>query len=112
MQTRDELLYEFVFVMARPLRVKSPLGVTTGGLLPIGYTVYFYIEFKLRYLKTLKLFSIRVKELFEPLVLKQKKKKAEGFLLLLKAFSWETDFWVTVGNFTVKHVKLGIEICI
>ena len=108
MQTRDELLYEFVFVMARPLRVKSPIGVTTGGLLPIGYTVYFYIEFKLRYLKTLKLFSIRVKKLFEPLVLhkkKKKKKKAEGFLLLLKAFSSETDFWVTLGNFTVKHVK-------
>ena len=29
--------------------------------------VYFYLEFKLRYLKNLKLFSIRVKELFEPI---------------------------------------------
>ena len=42
--------------------------------------VYCYIEFKLRYLKILKLFSIRVKELFEPIVLqKKKKKKATGF---------------------------------
>ena len=36
-----------------------------------------YLEFKLRYLKNLKLFSIRVKELFEPIVLR--KKKATGF---------------------------------
>ena len=28
--------------------------------------VYCYLEFKLRYLKNMKLFSIRVKELFEP----------------------------------------------
>ena len=46
--------------------------------------VYKYIEFKLRYHKILKLFSIRVKELFEPIVLqkkkkKKKKKKATGF---------------------------------
>ena len=31
--------------------------------------VYCYLEFKLRYLKNLKLFSIRVKELSEPIVL-------------------------------------------
>ena len=31
--------------------------------------VHCYIEFKLSYLKNLKLFSIRVKELFEPIVL-------------------------------------------
>ena len=35
---------------------------------------------ELRYLKNLKLFSIRVKELFEPIVLR---KKGEGFLLFL-----------------------------
>ena len=46
--------------------------------------MYCYIEFKLRYLKYLKLFSIRVKELFEPIVLR---KKGDGFLLFLKAFS-------------------------
>ena len=32
--------------------------------------VYCYLEFKLRYLKNLKLFSIRVKDLFEPIVLR------------------------------------------
>ena len=37
--------------------------------------MYCYIEFKVRYLKNLKLFSIRVKELFEPIVLPKKKKK-------------------------------------
>ena len=43
--------------------------------------VYCYHEFKLRYLKNQKLFSIRVKELFESIVLekKKKKKKAMGF---------------------------------
>ena len=41
--------------------------------------VYCYHEFKLRYdLKNQKLFSIRVKELFEPIVVR-KKKKATGF---------------------------------
>ena len=61
--------------------------------------VYCYLKFKLRYLKNLTLLSIRVKELFKPIVLR---KKADGFLLFLKAFSWETDLWVTVGNFTIK----------
>ena len=37
--------------------------------------VYCYHEFKLRYLKNQKLFSIRVKELFDPIVLQKKKKK-------------------------------------
>ena len=41
---------------------------------------YCYLEFKLRYLKNLKLFSIRVKELFEPIVLRI---KGDGLLLFL-----------------------------
>ena len=48
--------------------------------------MHYYLEFKLGYLKNLKLFSIRVKELFEPIVLR-KKKKSDGFLLFFKAFS-------------------------
>ena len=43
---------------------------------------------------------------------KKKKKKAMVFLLFLKAFSWETDLWVTLGDFTVKNAKLGREIFI
>ena len=40
-------------------------GLTTGCILPIGHSVaYIYLEFKLRCLN-LKLFSIRVKGLFE-----------------------------------------------
>ena len=35
---------------------------------------YCYLEFKLRYLKNMKLFSIRVKELFEPIVLRKKRR--------------------------------------
>ena len=42
--------------------------------------MYCYLEFKLRYPKNLKLFSIKVKELFEPIVLK----KSDWFLLFLK----------------------------
>ena len=48
--------------------------------------MYCYLEFKLCYLKILKLISIRVKELFEPIVLRE----GDGFLLflnVLKAFS-------------------------
>ena len=41
--------------------------------------MYCYLEFKLTYLKNLKLFSIRVKELSEPIVLWR---KGDGFLAL------------------------------
>ena len=36
------------------------------------------------------------------------RKKSDGFLLFLKAFSLETDLWVTLGDFTEKTEKLGI----
>ena len=42
-----------------------------------------YLEFKFRYLKNMKLFSISVKELFEPTVLRRQ----DDGLLFLKAFS-------------------------
>ena len=44
---------------------------------------------------------------------KEKKKKRPVFALF-KTFSWETDLWVTLGDFTVKNAKLplGREICI
>ena len=61
--------------------------------------MYCYLEFKLSYLKNLKLFSIRVKELSEPIVLWR---KGDRFQLFLQAFSWETNLWVTRGDFTVK----------
>ena len=51
-----------------------------------------------------------VLNLLKPVVLH--KKKPTGFFLFLKAFSWETDLWVTLGDFTVKNAKLGKEICI
>ena len=38
-------------------------------------------------------------------------KKGDWFLLFLKAFSWETDLWVTLGDFTVKNAKFGRDIC-
>ena len=66
--------------------------------------VYCYLEFKLCYHKNLKLFSIKVKELLEPIVLQ---KKGNGCLLFLKAFSWETDLWVTLCKFMVKNAKIG-----
>ena len=51
----------------------------------------------------------RVKELFEPIVLR---KKGDGFLPFLKAFFRETDLNVTLGDFRVKNAKLGKEISI
>ena len=49
--------------------------------------VYCYLEFKLSYLKNLKLFSIRVKELFEPIVKIIKNKGWRGFALFKSIFS-------------------------
>ena len=40
------------------------------------------------------------------------RKKADGFLLFLKAFSWETDLWVKLGDFTVKNANLVRKIFI
>ena len=71
--------------------------------------MHCYTEFKLRYLINLKLFSVGIKEWIEPIVLW---KKADGFLLFLKALSSETDLLVTLGDFTVKTKKIGREICI
>ena len=33
---------------------------------------------------------------------KKKQNKKDRFLLFLKALSWETDLWVTLGDFAVK----------
>ena len=84
------------------------LGSQLGAFCPYAI-VYCYLEFKLHYLKNLKLFSIRIKELFDPIVFR---KKGNRFLLFLKAFSWETDLWVKLGDFKVKSAKLRREICI
>ena len=55
------------------------------------------------------MFSIRVKELFEPIVLQKKRRQV---FATFKAFSLETDLWVTLGDFAVKNAKLGREIFI
>ena len=79
-------------------------------LFSIGHNVLLYTEFKIRYLNNLKLFSVGIKELIEPTVLW---KKTDVFLFFcFKALSSETDFLVTLGDFTVKNAKFGREICI
>ena len=67
---------------------------------------YCYLEFKLCYLKNLKLFSIGIiQELFESIVL-WKKKKADGFLLFLKAFvrnkMWCANITIIMGDICAK----------
>ena len=74
-----------------------------GCIFPIGYSVLGTLNSNFAILNT-RIFSIRVKELFEPIVLRQ---KGDGFLLFLKAFSWETNLWVILGSFTVKKRKIG-----
>ena len=81
--------FTLIFVEDSSLRdvflwVRSLKGLQLGTFCPYAI-VYCYVEFKLRYLKNLKLFLIRVKELFEPIVLP--KKKSDGFLLFLQHFS-------------------------
>ena len=79
-----------------PLILSFHLRRQTGCTLPISH-MYCYTEFSI-----LKI-SIRVKELFEPIVLQR---NGDGFLLFSEAFSWETELWMTVGNFTLKR-KIG-----
>ena len=74
-------------------------GSQLGAFFPKAI-VYCYLEFKLHCLKNLKLFSIRVKGLFEPIALRN---KADRFLLFLKAFSWESNLRVTLDDFGKKH---------
>ena len=72
----------------------------------------YYLKFKPRYLKKLKLFSIRVKKLFEPKVLR---KKSRRFVVLFKTiFSKNQSLsnGVTLGDITVKNSKFGREIFI
>ena len=59
---------------------------------------YCYLEFKLHYLRNLKLFSTRVKELFEPIVLREKKRR--DFALFKSIFLKNRS--LSKGDFTVK----------
>ena len=67
--------------------------------------MYCYLEFKLHYHKNLKLFSISVKELFEPIVLQ--KKKGRWVFALSKAFSWEIRSLSNGSWFYSKKCKTG-----
>ena len=62
--------------------------------------MYCYLEFKLRYLKNLKLFSIRVKESFEPIVLQ---KRRRDFALFITFFLRNRSLSNAIGDFTVKN---------
>ena len=70
--------------------------------------MYCYLEFKLHYdPKNLKLFSIRIisKRIIWALSFA---KKGEECLFFLKAVSWETHLWVTLGWFCAKKTpKIG-----
>ena len=37
--------------------------------------------------------------------------KGDGFLLFLKAFFWETDLWITFGDFALTYAQLRRVIC-
>ena len=38
-----------------------------------------------------------------------REKQGDGFLLFLKTFSWDTNLWVTLGDFTVKKKKKTLK---
>ena len=75
-----------------------------GAIFPKGQSVLLLWIQTLLFLFPLKLFSIRVKELFVPILVLWK--IVDGFLLFLKAFSCNNDLWVTLGDFTVKTQNL------
>ena len=60
---------------------------------------------KLSYFTNLKLFLIRVTELFEPIVMLCHKKAT--VFALLKTFSWEIDLLITFGDFALQKRKTG-----
>ena len=57
-------------------------GVTTGCIFPSGHNALLPSEFKLRYFKNLKLFSIRIESKIIILAYSFAEKKATCFLLL------------------------------
>ena len=70
--------------------------------------MYCYLEFKLHYLKNLKSFSIRIKELFEPIVLGKRRQVFALFKsIFLRNLSLSKARW-----FYSKKCKIGKEICI
>ena len=74
--------------------------------------MYCYHEFKLRYLKNHKLFSIRVKELFEPVVLQKKKKKKRRVFALFKSIFLRNRSLSNARYFYGKNANLGRKLCI
>ena len=99
-------------------------GLTTGWALPISYSVLVpwiqtslfskpEIVFNLSK-RIIWAYSFATKTKQNKTKQKQNKNKNKNnrFLLFLKAFSWETDLWVMIGDFTLKNVKLGRKICI
>ena len=70
--------------------------------------LYCYLEFQLCNPKNLQLFSIRVKELFEPIVLqKKKKKKKRRIFALFKSIFLRNRSLSTVVWFNDKKRKIG-----
>ena len=78
--------------------------------------MYCYLEYKLSYLKNLKLFSIRVKEISEPIVLKKRRQVLALFISIflrnrsLSDARWfygkKTQNWEGKSVFNWKSIKL------
>ena len=79
--------------------------VTTRCILPIGHGVGPTVTLNSNFATTLEseIVSVRVKELFEPIVYSENTRPV--FALFKSIFSWETDLWVTLGDFTVKKKR-------
>ena len=66
--------------------------------------MHCYLEFKFRYLKALKLFSIRVKELFEPIALEKKRRRV---FALFKSIFLRNRSLSNARRFYSKKRKIG-----
>ena len=79
------------------------------GAFCIYAIVYCYLEFKLRYLKNLKLFSISVKELFEPIVLRKKRQDNARWFYGRKLKIGKENLYLTeIDKFETKCAVLQI----
>ena len=81
--TKYFAIFQYIFFQCKVFHeIHLIKGSQLGAFCP-EFIVYCYHEFKLCYLENLKLFSFRMKELFEPIVLQR---KAAGFCSFEKHF--------------------------
>ena len=105
-QLKAGILYMHELIIQSLVHYQILKGWQLGALCPY-VIVYCYLIFNLRYLKNLKLFSIRLKQLFESIVLlflkakvilRLKRKISKGNPHLTENWFIKTEMWCATDN--------------